>query len=507
MEGVITKWQRLLFFAVWTLLFLPPLLIKPTLKESAYSLASALLLFPLARHRALLLVSGLALALIGAANIAHASFLGSLVDEFALATIMRSESQEADEFLANLKTSSIVLPLLWLTASTLATAYLWRRLPRLGRWPARWNLVWLTLSLLFWGHWLTTGLLRNYNAQAYVEQAKHLYPTPLLLAAMRYHELADSVFYTPTLPPAPAAPPEAQTLVVVLGESASSHRWSLLGYVGEDTNQALRTLPGLTVQAVLANGQNTAKALPFLLTGQSALNSLKHHAPSFIDLASQAGYKTFVFTNSRFFDKSEDIYTQTLRRSANSYQKVGNGDLDEVLTAPLAAALADRSPRKLIVLHTYGSHPQISKRYPALGYRGPDAYDNSIRYSSDLLAHWIGLLDAAGPDASALFYTSDHGLGTPPCSENYEHGLNRSTYEVPFLAWANPRFAQTQEPLPQGSAGQVEHSTTLLPTLVSQAMGYVPARDLPQLQPSRLLQIEDRPYRELFQTSACSVED
>ncbi|WP_156920068.1 phosphoethanolamine transferase [Comamonas composti] len=499
------KYGRLLYFAIWTVLFLPPLLIHPSLKEAAYSLGSAFLLFPLVRHKALLLIACLALALVGAANIFHASFLGSLVDEFALATLMRTESQETQEFLSSLKTASILKPLLWLLVCALASSYLWRRQAQQGLAPSRWSKVLLGAPLVLWAGLGITGVVRHYDAEAYADQVRHVYPMQMTLAVMRYQELSGSVFYTPQLPPRPTAPAAAQTLVVVIGESASSHRWSLLGYEGEDTNQALRSLPGLSLQAVLANGKNTAKALPFLLTGQSALDSLKNQAPTFIDLARQAGFKTFVFTNSRFFDKSEDIYTQALRRSADIYQKVGNGALDEVLTTPLASALADASPHKLIVLHTYGSHPKISKRYPSFRYRGADTYDNSIRYTSDLLAEWIGML-ASTQGASALYYTSDHGLGMPPCSQTYEHGFNRSTYEVPFMTWASPQFQQTHPGLLDDRSGQIVHSTTLLPTLVAQAMGYAPATDLPQMQDSRVLLVEGLAYKDLFKKNACSLD-
>ena len=48
----------------------------------------------------------------------------------------------------------------------------------------------------------------------------------------------------------------------------------------------------------LAQGWNTAAALPYMLTGMSALESSQRRAPSFIDLAQHAGYKTFAFSNS-----------------------------------------------------------------------------------------------------------------------------------------------------------------------------------------------------------------
>ena len=259
------------------------------------------------------------------------------------------------------------------------------------------------------------GVTQQFTATDYVQKLRHIYPMHMAKAAVRYGDLEKEVFYQPTLPARPGAA-QVNTLVVVIGESASSHRWSLLGYEGDDTNQSLRQIAGLRTYKVMAHGLNTAKALPYILTGQSAIDSQKNASPSFLDLARHAGYKTFVFSNSRFNDKSEDMYSQILRRSADVYAKVGNGAHDEVMTSWLEKALADEAPYKLVVLHTYGSHPDISKRYPHSRYQGGDAYDNSIRYTSDLLADWIHMLDTATAEPSALLYVADHGLGFLPVS-------------------------------------------------------------------------------------------
>lgn len=493
------------YFLVWVLLFSPPFLIHPSLKEAGYTLLSAFVFFPLAMKRPWLGAACAVLLPVGAANMLHASFLHSLIDEFTLATLLRTEAQETQEFFENLDAAQILQCLAWLAAALAAAAYLWRHCLGL-RWTmtrkaqAAWALpavLWLGLGL--------TGMVQHYNAYAYAHKLRHFYPMQMGVAALRFGELSQSVFYTPKLPSPATGKPMAHTLVVVIGESASSHRWSLLGYTKEDTNSALRSVPHLGVHALLANGQTTAKALPFILTGQSAATSLQTLAPSFVDLARHAGFKTFVFSNSRFFEKSEDLYTQMLRRSADVYQKVGNGAYDEVLTAPLARALADPAEYKLIVLHTYGSHPDVHKRYPKARYRGEDPYDTSIRYTSDLLAQWIAMLDGASRLPGLLFYVSDHGLSTPPCVEGFHHSVTRSTYEVPMLSWANAAF-RAQHPgwLEPGYQGQVRHSTTLLPFLVAQLQGYEPSRALPQWQDSRLLQVNGRPYEQLFRQDVCT---
>lgn len=216
---------------------------------------------------------------------------------------------------------------------------------------AKWQKKILLGIGLLWTSFFAFGVTQQFTTTDYVQKLRHIYPMHMAKAAVRYGDLEKEVFYQPTLPALPGTA-QVNTLVVVIGESASSHRWSLLGYQGDDTNQSLRQIAGLRTYKVMAHGLNTAKALPYILTGQSAIDSQKNASPSFLDLAQYAGYKTFVFSNSRFNDKSEDMYSQILRRSADVYAKVGNGAHDEVMTSWLEKALADEAPYKLVVLHT-----------------------------------------------------------------------------------------------------------------------------------------------------------
>lgn len=370
---------------------------------------------------------------------------------------------------------------------------------------------------LFWALVLVYALVQQLNANTFMRKAKSLYPLHMVRAAMRQQEITNGLFQPPLLPAAQADPrTQVDTVVVVLGESATAQRWSLLGYQGGDTNAPLANLPGIAATTVLAQGWNTAAALPFMLTGMSARDSTARQAPSFIDLARHAGYKTFAFTNSRFFSAQEDFFSYALRRSSAVYQKVGNGDPDEVLTASLRDALADPAPRKLIVLHAYGSHPLPQERTP-LGYRPmADAYDNSVHYSSDLLAQWTALLATASTDRGALLlYTSDHGVLLPPCAEGYRHGAGLSSLEVPMIVWANsitrtqhgsvlPDFAR--HPQADEPAATAEHTNALLAETAIRAVGYGTLLEQPDWPSSTNPGLEGRPWAELRQRDACTLQ-
>ena len=481
MRSIRTQTWRVI--AAWLLFFTPALL--PGLSASAlgHLLLAAWCFAPVLLVRPLLpLVLG-GLALLGCANIVHASFFGALVDEFFLATLLRTTPTESLEFVPTVPGQAWATLALWLLACAWAGRTLWRTLPALRGTSLLLRRVWQGAGL-FWALVLVYALIQQLNANTFMRKAKSLYPLHVVRAAMRQQEIAAGLFLPPLLPSsAPNTSSQIDTIVVVLGESATAHRWSLLGYQGAPTNAPLASVPGIAATTVLAQGWNTAAALPYMLTGMSALDSTARRAPSFLDLAQHAGYKTFAFSNSRFFSLHEDFFSYALRRASAVYQKVGNGDLDEVLTRSLRTALADPAPRKLIVLHTYGSHPQLQERTPSSYRAVADAYDNNTHYSSHLLAQWIGLLEqASSPHRSALLlYTSDHGVLLPPCADDYRHGAGLSSLEVPMLVWANPvTHAQHAPVLPifaqapqAGGPGQApEHSNALLAETAMRAVGY-----------------------------------
>ena len=477
-----SRLRNSLVLAAWLLFFLPSVLAEPTAKTIGQTLLAALCFSPLLMLRPLQALTLLLLTLLGVGNLIHISFFGTLMDEFFLATALRTTSAETAEFLPTVPVSAWVSVALWILACGLAGRYLWRTLP-IVRQESRWlRRVWQAAGG-FWLLVLVYTLVQQLNTNTFIRKAKSLYPLHVVRAVLRQQEIADGLFQPPVLPDIPVdSQAQVDTVVVILGESATSQRWSLLGYQGAPTNAPLASVPGIAATTVLAQGWNTAAALPYVLTGMSALDGTTRQAPSFIDLAQQAGYKTFAFSNSRFFSAQEDFFSYVLRRASTVYKKVGNGDFDEVLTDSLAAALADLAPKKLIVLHTYGSHIRPESRYPASAQVFADSYDNSIHYSSDLLAQWIGLVERTNPDRSALLlYTSDHGVTMPPCADGYRSGTALSSYEVPMLVWANPvTHAQHAPVLPifaqspqAGGPGQApEHSNALLAETAMRAVGY-----------------------------------
>ena len=491
-----------LVFLAWALLFLPAFLADFDARSLLLVLLSAALLWPLSTPR-LLPWSVAILALLGAGNLVHISHFGYLVDEYLVATALRTNWQEALEFgqAVSLRTAASVA--LWLLACLGIGLWLHQRAPaaRQSSRSARW-ITWAATA--FWLLYAVFGAVKHFGLQDYAHGLRYVYPLQAVRAVVSQQAMADATFYTPQMETIPMGPPAADTVVVVLGESASAQRWSLLGYTGAATNAPLQGIPQLQAATVLAHGVTTAEALPFLLTARSAHDSATQQLPSFLDLAQSADYKVFAFNNSRYNNRREDFYAQVLRRSADVFQQAGDGDYDEVLTPYLEAALNDPAPRKLIVLHTYGSHPSLTKRVPPTQTAVGDAYDTTIHYTSQLLAQWIQLTEAAHTNGTAmLLYSSDHGLVLPPCPSAIGTGSSRSSVQVPLLVWANERLRSRQQALAtaitQATEQPMATSNAELARLAALAIGATPISPPP-------LEVDGKPWSTLKTLDACSQD-
>lgn len=269
-----------------------------------------------------------------------------------------------------------------------------------------------------------------------------------------------------------------EVYVMVVGETARAHDFSLFGYQ-RDTNPLLSKTDGLMAfDKVTTQSNTTHKSVPMLLSAASATdferlfhekgilaafkeagfhtvfisNQLPNH--SFIDfLGEQADEWTFIKTGD-----SNDAFTKSYGKTAAKADASGN-IYDADLLPMLDKVLAKKYKKLFVVLHTYGSHFNYMERYPReMAYFKPDtqsdakvenrrdllnAYDNTIRYTDYVLHGIITRLQKQGC-MSAMLYTSDHGenifddsrqlfLHASPRASRYE-------LEVPFLVWTSQSF-------------------------------------------------------------------
>lgn len=257
--------------------------------------------------------------------------------------------------------------------------------------------------------------------------------------------------------------PERQTMVLALGESTNRMDMQLCDY-GRATNPQLNAIRDQL--AIFCKGysgaSSTVPSLKLLLTDESlAQPDTWDKGTSLLSVARAAGFKIFWLSNQ------DDQFTTTMfgnyadkavflnRRSGRT-----SVSLDESLLADYSQALADESPRKLIVVHLIGCHPNYAARYPADSARfqadTADAvnqalesngrnlwirslrahYDNSVLYQDRVLAKLIDRLRALESGDRHFVFVSDHGNEVGHVRNFAGHSpTTEAGYAVPLIYW------------------------------------------------------------------------
>lgn len=248
------------------------------------------------------------------------------------------------------------------------------------------------------------------------------------------------------------------TVVLVIGESLRADHLQLNGYHRATTpllaaDTSLVSLPSVYTREIF-----THTSLPAMLTRADASDSgLAYEERSFIDLFKKAGYRTAWLANQEpvrnyvyFMNECDTLVYANRGKSAYVYDKWLDGELlplvDDELSRP--------APRKLLVLHTIGSHWWYESHYtdnfrrfePVIDTRivssctdeeMNNSYDNTILYTDWFLTQVLGRLK----DSCALMiYLSDHGesLGEDGF---YLHAAEHETLHWPAcLVWMSDAY-------------------------------------------------------------------
>ncbi len=263
---------------------------------------------------------------------------------------------------------------------------------------------------------------------------------------------------------------QQEIYVLVLGETARKHNFSLYNY-------ARQTTPNLDTISSIFNFKNVASAanitslsIPFILTRATPKTPhLKFNEPAIINTYKEAGFKTYWISNQSigvgsvfgFYASLADVYKNTsVSLDAANYDNAILPELQQVLNDT-------SSTKKFIIIHTLGSHFRYNYRYPEMFNkfrpsmsRGLsignsidlskkqeliNSYDNSILYTDHVLANFISLLKKQHA-ISFLYYISDHGENLYDDQEKILHAyLEPSKYEIeiPLIVWTSNQYNST----------------------------------------------------------------
>lgn len=304
-----------------------------------------------------------------------------------------------------------------------------------------------------------------------------------------------------------------EVYVMVVGETARTHNFSLYGYP-RNTNPLLSKTPGIKAFPNVTTQSNTThKSVPMLLSAASAEDFERlFHEKGILAAFKEAGFYTVFISNQlpnhsfidflgeqadeHYFLKKEDA------SQGNHYDEDLLQKLDEILPLADASSSAHYRYRKLfVVLHSYGSHFNYQERYSrSFAYFKPDsrseaksenrrdllnAYDNTIRYTDyilhgiiERLQKWEGVQTKTDgvydQPTSAMLYTSDHGenifdderslfLHAAPKASDYE-------LHVPFIIWTSDGFSKQYpdilKALGENRSKQVQSSLSAFHTML-----------------------------------------
>ncbi len=284
-----------------------------------------------------------------------------------------------------------------------------------------------------------------------------------------------------------------ETYILVIGETTRADNWQLDGY-GRETNPRLSQVEGLTFfTKALTQSNTTHKSVPMMLSSLTAEDFADvNQRKGLITAFNEAGYATYFYSNQR----RNHSYIDHFGEEAASHQFIkddGKEHYDRELLPLIAEALADSTQtKKLIVVHTYGSHFNYRDRYTdEYSHFKPDhvvdanegnrsqlvnAYDNTVRYVDSFLADINQQLEDSGV-VGAMIYASDHG---EDIFDDYRgrllHASPTPTYtqlHVPLLVAVSPEHsgaypAMTQA-LSDNSQKYVATSAAIFHTLLQLA--------------------------------------
>lgn len=437
----------------------------------------------LLRGRAVLVAVGAVVLVLNLIELVHLVSFGGLISLGGLRAILYTDPTEAREFvgehLGAIAAGLLIAPLF------VALVVLKARFDRLSRRPrlAAAALATLLPAALLAGRLAVAGSPDNvYLPTRIIEHwAAWLGADPMkgtvsgltdALAARREFQMmraarAATPFEIVRDPPAPS-----ELYVVVVGESSRRRNWGLYGY-GRRTTPRLAEVPGLIVfRDAVSPATTTGFSLPQSFYFPSpARDGTSQPVDSFVSAFRAAGFATFWLSNQGTHRTAVGNEIRLLMNEAETIATTNfgfwNTVLDGALLAEVDHALADPAPRKLVVVHTLGSHTNYRQRFPADWATRPlepparavhtdpglsaadaevvDDYDRTILYTDWLLSEILARVGARDRYA-AVVYFSDHGQRLyDDASHAKGHGfgdLKPLDVEIPLLAWLSPEFTR-----------------------------------------------------------------
>lgn len=316
-----------------------------------------------------------------------------------------------------------------------------------------------------------------------------------------------------------------QLVVLVIGETSRRANWQLNGYTRQ-TNPLLTQQNNLiNLSDMLGVSAATRSAIPMLLTRKLENQVYQYDFPerSVLSAFKEAGFSTYWLSNQQKFgayDTSTSVYAKEADHInfLNKANYTNHGETDDVILPEFKKILKNDINKKLIVIHTLGSHFDYSHRYPAEfnifkpslndlnSYNLQDrqykqqmvnSYDNSILFTDYVLNGLIESMKKENDTESFLLFSSDHGedLFDNSCDKSGHGNETAYNFEIASFAWYSDSFATKNAYKVQNlksNHNKKINQTAIFPTLIDAA-----SIDIPNYEHTRSLLTTWSPYPRL----------
>lgn len=252
-----------------------------------------------------------------------------------------------------------------------------------------------------------------------------------------------------------------ETIVVVIGESATRKHLGIYGYKRNTTPGFEKLSDSLVVyKNVISSHVYTTGSMfdIFTLSNYEKPNT----STPLISFIKNAGYRVFWLSNQRPVGFHDNLVSrlasaadESIFLNYNDYRN--NTSYDEVLIPKLKEKLLVKD-KKVIFVHLAGNHYSYDKRYPKdfdkFSSEKPskknkiiDTYDNAILYTDFVVSEMLHNVQTK-TTKSAFIYFSDHGEEVYDTVDFFGHFEDKPTstmYEVPFLVYVSHDFEKPED--------------------------------------------------------------
>ncbi|MCF7560425.1 phosphoethanolamine transferase [Sabulilitoribacter multivorans] len=258
---------------------------------------------------------------------------------------------------------------------------------------------------------------------------------------------------------------EDEIYVIIIGESTARSHLGIYNYY-RNTTPLLDEIKNdlLIYNKVISPDTYTIASLTKALTLGNYENPDGKFDGSIIQLLNQAGFQTYWISAQKPLGANDSHITKIGMGANESYfMNIKNAKeetvFDEVLVEKMNEVLSGKANKKVVFLHTLGTHMNYKNRYPESFkffndvpetkfndkhiYDQINAYDNAVRYTDYIINKVIESIKNTNT-VSCVLYFSDHGEEVYDDIEFAGHYRDRvqtkNVYEIPLILWQSENY-------------------------------------------------------------------